>query len=422
MLLTERSLRKLIKTVIIENYRKVLKEDEGNFQLKLGQPAKKNSISFGGGKGSEESYKADTSMEDYDKTDVSEGTDASDFTDDEFEELKEKFIDDTSSSIAQATGYITDDEIESILDHYDFENTNQTHYEAGKNSIDAVAFDDLSPDEQLLYNIMQFMTVAGILTGLSDARVAARKEAQKFSNNLKGLRNAAKLNMQLDQFKQKMINDINDGKGEQKLQDALGFKGQKGLQFILPPLKRGYFGWADILLKNTHDLNQKMLKQGLSKKQIEAGKQAYGFINQKFSSFKSDILLYTSPQSILKELDIGRLQFKFQKNPGQILNNPLVTDLFNATNEILSNPTALGTMLDEYFVDTLIHPKEVFDLTDFVVYARLNAIKKALKKFKTVGFKLSKEAEEMSQVVYKDFLSGRGGSLTRYLQARNKKK
>jgi hypothetical protein len=408
MLLTERSLRKLIKTVIIENYRKVLKEEEGNFQLKLGQPAKKNSISFGGGKGSEESYKADTSMEDYDKTDVGEGTDASDFTDDEFEELKEKFIDDTSSGIAQATGYITDDEIESILDHYDFENTNHTHYEAGKNSIDEVDFDNLSPDEQLLYNTMQFMTVAGILTGLSDARVAARKEAQKFRNNLKGLRNAAKLNMQLDQFKQKMINDINDGKGEQKLQDALGFKGPASLEFVVPDLrKEGYYGMARILIKNNHSLNEKMQKEG-----------GFGFTNQNFNSFMSDILLYHSPKAIIKDLIPGAEEqaADFEQ---------ILQELFEKVNKLLTTQSVLGRLLQGYFSDKFLRIKNRLTLAGFSAYARLNALKIAMQKTKIEGAAidpenlLTDEALEMSQVVYSDFLDDKG-SLTRYLESRKK--
>lgn len=427
MLLTERSLRKLIKTVIIENYRKVLKEDEGNFQLKLGQQSQyKNApISLGNNSelnldefGLEDANQHLRDSEEIDNTDVSYGTDPNDkLSDDELMKIYGFFIDDTFDSVS-ATFFRTNDELDEIINKYD-------GYQTVKNMYDEDEWNALNSTGQIAYNLEMYMQVVCSIANSKELDAEMRVLAQQLKNEKASGTNKARLlgmmKNAIEKFNNKAKLSLSEN-SEDEFQKNIGFKGQKGLQFILPPLKRGYFGWADILLKNTHDLNQKMLKQGLSKKQIEAGKQAYGFINQKFSSFKSDILLYTSPQSMLKELDIGRLQFKFQKNPGQILNNPLVTDLFNATNEILSNPTALGTMLDEYFVDTLIHPKEVFDLTDFVVYARLNAIKKALKKFKTVGFKLSKEAEEMSQVVYKDFLSDRGGSLTRYLQARNKKK
>ncbi len=167
--------------------------------------------------------------------------------------------------------------------------------------------------------------------------------------------------------------------------------------FIVPPLKRGYYDMARILINNTKELNQKMLDKG------------FGFTNQDYNSFKEDLLLYKD------EIDLAT-----NCNLQEIQSNNLTgfEDLFAKSNQILSNEAALARLLQKYFSDKLLHPKNKINMAGFINFAKLNALKIAAKNSGlSANDILTDEASLFADDVYQDFIKDKG-SLSKFLQAK----
>ncbi len=176
--------------------------------------------------------------------------------------------------------------------------------------------------------------------------------------------------------------------------------------FIVPPLKRGYYDMARIFINNTQDLNQKLIDKG------------YGFTDQQFNSFKDDVLLYKDEQDIVSNFNLVEFGDELQAMKKDL--GELSQDLFEKTNKVLSNEPALAKILQKYFSDKLLHPKNKLNMSGFIAYARLNALKAVMKKEgMDANAIMLDEANILADDVYQDFIKDKG-SLTKYLQSRNK--
>lgn len=429
MLLNENTLKNLIRSVVKSQYSKKLNEslgrsrrflnEEESFQLKTNSsPKSPFDKNFSSGK---------LSLGDFNKH-ASKGLDTpdgrgsyypEDETADSYEEVDTinqlqndflfRFFDNAGNPIyvSQEDIYKINHEIEDIA------------------VIPEDKWEELTETEKIEYNLKLITdTITAILSvtedelGSSEYEIAQRDvknlipRIKKAANDLTFAKNneARKkvldnLNNELKPFISNLMSDTSELSNFKKNMPEKPY-------FVLPNLQGGYYDLANILIKDSKALDDKIKKQ--------YGKQ-FGFQSHNFRNFVLDYMLFLG-QSDVKKLLQGEA---FLNAEDQDQFKDIVESLFENCNKLMQNKNYLGRALDEFFSDALLKKGEGVYLTEFANFIKVKTVKDVLEKInkkekitKDINSLIKDEAIAVLNAKYTDTLS-RKGSLTKHLK--NKK-